>query len=68
MNQVDLTNQIEEQWTVMAYLKSFTSDVREWLNINTHGRWALWGFSGVPACLLYFEFEQDATAFKLRWI
>ncbi len=63
-----ITSEVSDTWAVVSYDDSFTVGVREWIVENVKNNWAVDGWSGVPSCILYFENEGDAVAFKLRWL
>lgn len=55
-------------WPYIYWQESFTTDLREWLNENVKGQWWHTGTSGYVGCSIIFENEEDAMAFKLRWL
>jgi hypothetical protein len=54
-------------WTPVELHRSYNNPVKGWLNRNTHRRWAVDGGSGWIGSTLYFEDENDAFAFRMRW-
>lgn len=63
-----VTKEIEDTWLEIYYDDSFTVEVREWIVENVKDDWSVVGWSGVIGCILYFKDEEDAMAFKLRWL
>jgi len=68
MIETDITDEIRDNWIDIYYDDSFTVEVREWIVENVKDDWSVDGWSGVIGCILYFEDEGDAIAFKLRWL
>ncbi len=67
MIETDVTEEIRDCWISIFYDDSFTIELRQWIEENIRHKWSLNGWSGVIGCILYFENEEDAVAFKLRW-
>ncbi len=68
MEETDVTEEIRDSWIAIDYDDSFTTELCRWIEENMRHNWSLDGWSGVIGCILYFEVEGDATAFKLRWL
>ena len=68
MIETDVTEEIRDNWIELYYEDSFVSEIRWWIEGNVRHNWSIDGWSGVIGCILYFENEGDAIAFKLRWL
>ncbi len=69
MPEIHTTELIRQNWIHVHYDDdSFTVELHKWMKTNMTNNWAVDGWSGVIGCIIYFEEETDAMAFKLRWI
>lgn len=64
---VELTENIEFNWTLIVYSGDNFCDIATWLaDLDCHySTWGIWHRSGME---FFFESPEDAMLFKLTWI
>lgn len=70
-------NRVYETWHpitmkwILSHVAETGLEIEDWINENSRGFWTISSYAsyeGDSMIMIFFQFEDDAVLFKLRWL